>query len=420
LASAWDLSTALLGLVFGIQVFWYLSQQNPAYLKTLREHVRFFFTPFSPSVMIIIKKLDGTLVSLYKMRLTNLPEDTVKIYKSSRGAIIETDTEVYVAPNDPRDAEIVSIVDARGPVDYPSPYGYSWRLLTGWMFVWVFAWITLLNTFLDAIMFKHYTPGTVEWLGLIWFITVMYTLFGVVVPRLYQPTIRYSGYVEVGYDPPYRVLAPSCSPWDTNTVDECVKYYGGVLTINVPKGVKEYLDELSKDHTGYTLSVALLSRLDEGVRFKKTISELKRRMYEQTEAAKALIRVEPWRYLRRMTLARLLVFLLFAGVFMGIGFVLGYMFGSNWKVSLHAPHAAANQTLNHTGVSPPVATVQRPVQPTITPAPMPPPPLGTATATITPAKPPSPTTTTVTITPAKPPQPPLNTTTITITPARRR
>jgi len=389
-SSPFYLFFAAYGLVLGVFVFYILARQNPAYLRGVREHLRFFFSPFGPVLMIVIKELDNSISILYKHSLEKRDKEEVRIYRGSRGVIIESPAGLFVSPVDPREGQLVSIMDARGPVGSPSPFGYGWRLLTGWLVAWIFAWIGFVNTFIDAWLAGRDFSG-VDWLMFMWLVLVFYTMFAYIIPRLYAHQIRLSGFIEVGYNPPYRVLAPSCSPWDSTTVDECTRYYGGKLIVKVPESLKAYFDELRKEHGSYSLAAALAARLDESVQARKTISELKRRMYEQTEAAKSLIRIEGFRYLTRLTIPKVL----FWGLLLAIGFGLGYMFGSDWALSTQPPpwYAHTNTSMyTQTQVYVPVQPAQPPnppmaSQPPVQPAKPPPPP--TVTVTITPARPPS-------------------------------
>ncbi len=354
-------------LAAGLLFFIMLSRQNPAYLRGLRDHVAYYFAPFGPQLMVLVKRLDSSVALYYD----------VVVEASERGHIIQTeDGSTYVSRTDPRRGELVALVDARGPVGVPSPFGYTWRVLAGWMVSSIVLWIAFVNTFLDAII-RGVQPGAVEWLMFMALVLDLFYVFGIIMPRLYTPSVHMTGLVEAGFNPPYTVVVPSCSPWDTTPVDQCVNMLGGRIGIMVPQSLKELLEELRKEHGSYTLAAAIAAKLDEGVRARKTITELKRRMFVETEAAKALIRAEGWKYLFHLTLPRALLLLLVFALGLALGLALGgdYVITTQPPATLPSPQAPP-ATGYHAPQAPPITEVIGNTTETITPAEMPPPPTG--------------------------------------------
>lgn len=361
----------------GILFFTVLARQNPAYLSSFREHVSYFFSPFGPGLMMLVKRLDGSTVIHYD----------VVVESSEKGHVIHADDgTTYVAEEDPRRAQMVALVDARGQINQPSPFGYTWRVLAGWMVSSIILWIAFVNTWLDNVI-RDVQPDWVAWLLFMALVLDIFYVMGVVMPRLYGPSVRLAAFVEAGYNPPYTVLVPSCSPWDNTSVDECTRWFGGRIYIKVPQSLMQLVEELRKEHGSYTLSAAIAAKLDEGVKARKTISELKRRMITEVEAAKALIGIESWRLATRITVKKAALMIL---AFL-LGLAIGAGMAGDWSISVQPPAYNASEP----------AAVQQP----LTPA-QPPQPPAEAQVTTTPAPPPPPPTAGETITPALPPPPP--------------
>ncbi|HID41955.1 MAG TPA: hypothetical protein EYP33_07390, partial [Pyrodictium sp.] len=106
MSSVYDIFFIAEGFFVGFVAFYFLARRNPAYLQTLRDHLRFFLSPYGPETMVVIKQLDNTVRIIYDPR----------IYKSKNGVIIEADDALFSARKDPRDGGmLVGLADARGP-----------------------------------------------------------------------------------------------------------------------------------------------------------------------------------------------------------------------------------------------------------------------------------------------------------------
>ncbi|NPA96178.1 MAG: hypothetical protein GXO32_01085 [Crenarchaeota archaeon] len=377
LATALAAAAPLIGFLF----FYSMARAHGlAHLETLRDALRFFLSPFGPRLMIVLKDLAGRIEMLF--------DRDARIFKSSRGYVIDARGVQYVIDEDPDQvAELISLADARGPPGYPSPFGLAWRCLMGWMVAIAFAWVALVLTFIDDVASGR-PVSSYSWICLLLFINYFTLLLGNVMPRIYSPSTRFLGLVEVGIEPPYRRVAIGCSVFDSQPVDRCVERLGGKIVINVPSSVKEFLDAIAKKIGSYALASAILALIDMVPTLRKSIAELRREQRTVKEMARELVAAEFYRYIARPTLGKVLFWtFLFA-----LGLVVGYVIGSSWIVST-TPPPWLNTTAAHHAHS-------------VTPAT--PPTLATHRATVTPATPPRPSatsTTASTVTPATAPLP---------------
>ena len=369
--------------IIGLLIFLSLLMRHGfAHLRGLREAVAFFFAPFGPNIMLVVKGIDNSVTVLY--------DSDIEIYKTSKGLVVNTGDLQYVTTYSIERFPLVSLGDARAPPGIPSPFGVAWRVILGWGSCWTAGFIGMEFTFLEDLLLG-YIPSPASWISLMLCILYAVLLFAYVLPRIYTPTIRLAGFVEGGISENFVILKPSCSPWDDTSVDECVEAWGGKIEILLTRKVEEALSKLVREGKSPTLAAAILNKLVRYEDLKKSIRLLRLETLSIQEAAREHIAASPWTYLRRVTFSKLIVW----AFFFGLGVIAGFVFGSSWAVSPVPPYNESSAV---------TAAMVTPAQP-------PPPPMPTQTPTVTPAPPPTITTKNVTITPAPPPPPPTNTTT---------
>ena len=378
------LALALLAPLLGMATFLALLKQHGlAHLGGLRDALVFFFAPFGPSLMLVIKRLDGEVIVLY--------DKDIEYYETGKGVVVDAGDTQYVTHFKFDRAPLIALTDARAPPGIPSPFGVTWRAILGWGACWVASFIGMEFTFLEDLLLG-YMPSPASWVALLLCIVYAVLMFAYVLPRTYTPSIRLAGFVEGGVSENFTVLKPSCSPWDNTSVDECVEMWGGRIEILLTKKVEEALKKLVSETKSPTLAAAILNKLVRYEDLKKSIRLLRLEKLSIQEAAKEHIVASPWRYLQRVTISKLIVW----AFFFALGTVVGYVFGSSWAVS-PTPPPWYNESATTAAM--------------VTPAQPPPPPTPTQTPTVTPAPPPTITPTqTPTVTPAPPPPPPTNTT----------
>jgi len=366
----------------GALAFCGLASGVRAHLRGLGDFIRFFFLPFGPDLMVVIKRLDGSFLVAYGHEL--------RVQRSSRATLMDLGGEQFVTEDDPYSSgTLVSIADARAPIGYPSPFGLAWRCLMSWMIALCIEWIALS---VDVVPSLPAIQRPEQWIELTMFVATLFTLFGSIMVRIYMPQTIYTAYIETGIEPPYSRVVAGCDAFSPTPIDRCVERLGGRVVINVPSSVKEFLEALARKIGSYALASAILALLDMVPTLRKSIAELRREQRTVKEMARELVAAEFYRYLSRPTLGKVLFWIfLFA-----LGLVVGYVIGSSWAVST-TPPPWLNATATHHAAH------------TITPAS--PPTLATHRVTITPATPPTPpatatsTTASSTVTPATAPPP---------------
>ena len=362
------------------------------HLSGFKDILTFFFAPWGPKLMLVVKDLAGRIEMYYDRDVT--------ITKSAKGYVIDALGKQYIAHEDPEStADLVSLADARGPIGYPSPFGLAWRALAGWMCGIGLAWVALSATLISDATLPQPKVTPWDWVALIGFIVDMLMVFGVVMQRIYMPQLKLAALIEYGINGPYAAVTKGCSPYDSEPVDKCVARLGGRVVVKVPESVRQYLEALASRIGSHALSAALLSLIDMVPSYRKSLAELRREQRTIKEMARELVSAEFIRYVTKPTLGKVL----FWALLFLIGVGVGYAVGSTWSISTHPPPWWGNASVAqaHTHVTATTAVSGHGTA-SVTPA-SPPPPVSTSKATITPAPPPTLTTHKPSVTPAPPP-----------------
>ena len=364
------------------------------YLRGFRDKLSFFISPWMPRWYVLLKHINGEVEQFYELRAEkSRGKYLLRLGKGELIAVMEKDPDEAAVP--------ISIWDARGPPGMPSPYGLAWRAIVGWAFAVYIAFLAF-----DFTALGHKGPMPTEgWLSLLVF-TLEFSYLWQLFAKMNMPMSKYLGLVVVGVNPPHLRVVPELSVFDPRAPVELLGMLARKLEIVVPKELTRVIEKL-KERLGTDEAVAswIAAQAEMAVIWRKNVAEIRDEMRTVKTVARRMIRTRELRELSRPSLGKIMIWLLI----LGVGIVIGYVFGSSWAISAHPPPWYSNAS--HAAAS--TAYAQQAAH-AVTPAPMPSPPIPPSTHTpVTPANPPAPPTTTPhhpPVSPAPAPPPPTNTT----------
>ena len=335
-----------LALPLGLIVFiLWIRSFGTIHLKGLRDIVNFFFWPYPPSKMFIIRELDGKSKVFY--------DNEFEITKTKDRYFVRTVYgDEYVSNIDPeKAAEVTSMYEARAPRGEPSPLGLSWRwivaaAITLFMVYTAFvsAWIPPIRIEEVVIGGKIYKIAVVEELN-VWkamYTTVAFSMaltwFITNINRMADRTIEYMQFISQGINPPVEYIAPALTPDSKIGVLEHAKLLGRKIDIHVPKEVKEILEEVvKKTKKSLELAAAILSKIASAEAKGHALADMAEELFKLRKAGETAAMIRLHVLPTFFTPRRMLVLILIFAVGLAVGFGIGFMFGSTWAVSPTPP-----------------------------------------------------------------------------------
>jgi len=175
----------LLSVPFGFLFYLAFAKNVKAHIYDLKDHLSFFFYPFSPYRMLILHKLGGEYSIYY--------DDDIREIKGEKQSEVfcknDEEFDHFIVHGNLSDYSIkVSMYDARGPKGYDSPFSLTWRWALG-------ASVLIYLNYLALI--EGWIPGENKEFDIFWamvgtmafFITLVWYLINIV--RLKDETIEY-------------------------------------------------------------------------------------------------------------------------------------------------------------------------------------------------------------------------------------
>ena len=243
--------------IVGILMFASMARNHRAHLKSIKDYISYFFWPFQPRRMLIVREVDGTVRIFY--------DDEYEIIRSKNSYYVRTIYgEQYVMNVDPtKAAAVVSTYDARGPRGHPSPMGVMTRWVIAAAFMVFLVYSAMISVWFPPPKEVHgvLVPSEVNpWEAFpvtIIFIIVI-TWFIMNITRFSDKTIEYTTYVALGIEPPYEVLFPELSPDSKMSPAEILRAIGREVKNVVPESIKSIFEAAKEKVKSEDMALSLI------------------------------------------------------------------------------------------------------------------------------------------------------------------
>lgn len=371
--------------IVGLLMFTTFARSHKAHIKRLREIIAFFFWPYPPRRMLIVREVDGTVRVLY--------DDEFEVVRSRDRYFVRTRYgEQYVTRFDPgKTADIVSTYDARGPRGHPSPMGLAVRWVVAAAFTVFLVYSAMITAWFPGPEVVSQRGGYIvakpaevdPWVTfpvtMVFVVTMAWFITNIM--RFGDRSIEYASYVALSIEPPYQELFPSIAPDSRLSPSEVLRHIGRELKIVVSDAVRKALKAIEDKVGSEELAAAILAKLAMADVWRETVANV---IEESRYVRKAGETMAALRFKMVVPRVRVPVVLLTLIVGVVVGFIAGFVFGNVWAVSPAPP-------VNATATTAPAATAMH-IRTLPTPAQQPPPPMvSTVPRTgIQPATPPPP------------------------------
>ena len=315
------------------------------HLKSVKAIVSFFFWPYPPSKMFIVRELGGKSKVFYDSEFEITKAKDRYFVRTIRG-------DEYVSSIDPeKAADIASMYEARAPRGQPSPMGLSWRWIVAAAITLFMVYVALVSAWIPPIRVeetviagKVYKLAVVEELN-VWKVmyttvafSIVFTWFLVNINRMADRSIEYMMFVSQGINPPVEYIVPALTPDSKIGVLEHAKLLGRKIDIHVPKEVKEILEEVvKKTKKSLELAAAILSKIASAEAKGHALADMSEELFKLRKAGETAAMIRLHVLPTFFTPRRLLVLILIFAIGLAVGFGLGFMFGSTWAISPTAP-----------------------------------------------------------------------------------
>ncbi len=373
--------------LIGLCLFIVFAKKHPAHVRSLRDIISFFFWPYPPRSMLVIKDISSSIRVYYDGDYEVVRSEDKYLIKTKYGA-------QYVSPFDPsKVASVISMYDARAPIGYPSPMGLfvRWVLASAVMTFFfysalVYAWtpppkVITLSSGLKAIQPVSPNPWFAFPVTMVFILELVWFIVNCV--RAGDRVIEYVSMVTLGVRPPFQEVYPEISPNSKLVPAEVLRRLGREIHDNIPEKVLETFKALVGAEDLARRVIKTLAICETYMKLPADILEEMKYVRKVGETIAAL------RFKAFIPRIRIPIVLLALIVGIAIGVAIGFVFGSSWAVTPTPPH---NVTTSTAATS--AAAAATTAYHSLTPAtpPKPPPLYNTTTAakTLTPAKPPKP------------------------------
>jgi len=311
--------TLILSVPVGLAIFLLTTQNIQAHLKSVREKISFFFWPFPPIRMLIIRELDGAIRCFYD-------NDFEEIHSKDMTYIKCVDGSMYVTKKPPSQSSInVSLFDARAPAKTPSPFSYAWRWCVAAAFTVYFVYYALIDSWLGKpFMWQKAMISTIAFT-----VAIVWMIMGVF--RMNDENIQYSIYHSIGINPPHEVIVPSLEASNLRLIDY-LELLGKKVEIRVPSELKDLIQKLEDMVGSKNLASILLSRIHMLNTWREASTLILQEKFDIRKLGEtsALIRMKEFVHPKRIVLSIILTLL----IGLGIGFAVGYITGQSVKVEV--------------------------------------------------------------------------------------
>jgi len=321
----------ILAIPVGLCIFLLITQNIQAHLRSFKEKISFFFWPYPPLRMLIVRELDGAVRCFYD-------SDFEEIHSKDMTYIKCIDGSTYVTKKPPSQTSInVSLFDARAPAKTPSPFSHAWRWCVAAAFLVYFVYYALIDSWLskEFIWQKAFVSTICFVLAFVWMMTN--------VMRMNDENIQYAIYHSIGINPPHEVIIPSLEASNLRLIDY-LELLGKRIEIVVPSELNGFLSKVEAKVGSRSLAAVILSRLHMLNTWRQASTLILKEKFDLRKLGEtaALIRMREFQPTRRL-LALILVFVIGLGLGLGLGYVLGQNVSIQVETSPQAPQGTTSQ-----------------------------------------------------------------------------
>lgn len=370
----------LVGLVIGIAFWAALSYRVKAHARGLGK-LGYLVMPWNPKRMLIIDR-------------TVYYDDEYKVEKGEDAYHITTSNGVhYTSKVDPDEAAVIySSLKVRGPEGVDSPFSLAWRWIVAGTVILYTATMGLFQAWIDPrltvlkflVLFGYNVPSEVyvriasDRAENIVFAGLLAALVGAWwlanLNKLTTPAIRVSKFVSLSGTSGTIHIVPAIDPDTPNNVVRALRQLG--FRIEIPEDLRKVVEKIAKKiGEDTTALVQILNKAALADMWKKEIGDMNLHYLDVKRAAEAQCLLKAKGLTPRLvtSIGKLAAIMLISGLI--IGGLIGYGIGAVYGVP-HTVHNTTNTTSTGGqyggGYTTPVTIGNT----TITPAPMPTPPVG--------------------------------------------
>ena len=277
-----------LSVPVGLIIYLLITKNINVHLRTLSDKISFFFWPYGPGRMLIIRDNDDKMHIYYD-------DDFEEISSEDRTLIRTIDGLQFVAKEPMEKSSIVvSLFEATAPTGYNfySPFAVAWRWIVAISVTIYLLYIALVVAWIPGIQVQevqiggHIIPIAIQrkidpWEAMltttIFFVGLTWMLVNV--QRMADKTILYGYYLAAGTNPPHTIIVPAPTTPNVPLLD-FMHRVGRTIRLVVPETLINIINKLGEKVGSEELAAAILAKVSTAETWRKAFAKLAR---EQTK-----------------------------------------------------------------------------------------------------------------------------------------